>query len=72
MDDNIILRLMCTITAMICITMIEITALLHGIDSFLTGITVAVIAGLGGYQLKGFIVKIKSEDSNIERKYKEW
>ena len=72
MEDKILLRLLCTITAIICITMIEITALQHGIDSFLTGLTVAVIAGLGGYQLKGFIVKIKNNHDNIERKYKEW
>lgn len=37
------------ITAMICITALEIVALLKGIDGTLLSTVIAIIAGLGGF-----------------------
>ena len=39
------------ITAIISLTVIEVVALLHGIDSAMLGLTVAAISGLGGYAI---------------------
>jgi len=39
------------IVAIICLTIINITALSHGIDSTLTGTICAVIGGIAGYEL---------------------
>jgi len=40
------------IIAMICITGLEVIALMKGIDGALLGIVITALAGLGGYQLK--------------------
>lgn len=40
------------ILAMICITSLEVVALLQGTNGAIFGIVIAALAGLGGYQLK--------------------
>ncbi|MEM2352550.1 MAG: hypothetical protein QXT26_09100 [Thermoproteota archaeon] len=40
------------ITAIICLTAICITALIHGIDSALVGTVAAIIGGIAGYSMK--------------------
>ena len=42
------------IVAMVCITILEIVALLKGIDGALLSSAVAIIAGLAGYQIREF------------------
>lgn len=44
-----------TIVAMICITVLEIVALLKGIDGILLTNIIAVIAGLGGFWIGKFV-----------------
>jgi preprotein translocase subunit SecE len=39
------------ITAIVCLTAIVITALLHGIDSALVGTVSAIIGGVAGYSV---------------------
>jgi len=41
-----------TITAIICITIVEIYALSQGIDGVALSTSIGIIAGLGGYALK--------------------
>ena len=43
--------LMKTILAIICITALEIVALIKDIDGVLLAASIAAIAGLGGYQI---------------------
>jgi hypothetical protein len=45
MEDTTLVKL----TAIVCLTAIVITALLHGIDSALVGTIGAIIGGLAGY-----------------------
>lgn len=40
------------IIAMLCITILEVTALVQGVDGAIFGVAIAAIAGLGGYELK--------------------
>ena len=40
------------IIAMVCITALEVVALLKGIDGAVFGFVVAALAGLGGYEIK--------------------
>lgn len=40
------------IIAMLCITSLEVVALLKGTDGAVFGIVIAAIAGLGGYEIK--------------------
>lgn len=47
------------IIAMICITALEMMALISGINGATFGIVVAALAGLGGFQLKAYIDKRK-------------
>lgn len=49
-----------TITAIVAITVLEIVALLKGIDGTLMATVVAAIAGLGGYTL-GQVLKQRGE-----------
>jgi len=44
-------KMIVKIVAIICLTIINITALSHGIDSTLTGTICAVIGGIAGYEL---------------------
>lgn len=39
------------IIAILCITALEITAMLCGVDGAVFGIAIAAISGLGGYQI---------------------
>jgi len=39
------------IIAIVCLTIINIVALLHGIDSTLTGTISAIIGGIAGYEI---------------------
>lgn len=39
------------VIAMICITALEVVAILKGIDGAVFGIAIAAIAGLGGYEV---------------------
>jgi hypothetical protein len=47
MEDKIAVK----ITAIVCLTAIVITALLHGIDSALVGTVAAIIGGVAGYSV---------------------
>jgi len=38
-----------TLTAIVCITILELTALLKGVDGAFLSTVIAVIAGLGGF-----------------------
>ena len=40
------------ITAILCITILEIMAIWAGIDGAIFGMAIAAIAGLGGYEIK--------------------
>lgn len=44
-----------TIVALICLTIVEVAALMNGIDSVILGLIVAALSGLGGYKLKGYL-----------------
>jgi len=46
-------RLVKAITAIACLTTLEIVALVQGVDGALFGIVIAAIAGLGGYVMGG-------------------
>jgi hypothetical protein len=47
--DNYVVAL-----AICCLTTLEVVALLKGIDGSLFGLIVATIAGLAGYQIRGW------------------
>lgn len=47
------------IVAIVCISTLEVVALLNGIDGAVFGIVIAAIAGLGGYEIKTYIEKRK-------------
>ena len=51
-DKNILL-----VVAMILIAILEICAMLKGIDGHLFGAVVAVISGLAGYKIKSLMKK---------------
>ena len=40
------------VIAMVCITALEVIALLKGVDGAVFGIVIAALAGLGGYEIK--------------------
>lgn len=40
------------VIAMLCITALEVVAIMRGIDGAVFGIAIAAIAGLGGYEIK--------------------
>jgi len=44
-------HLVITVTAMVCITVLELVALWRGLDGSLLSTVVAALAGLGGYTL---------------------
>lgn len=47
------------IVAMICITTLEVLALIKGVNGAILGLAIAALAGLGGYELKAIIDKRK-------------
>jgi hypothetical protein len=47
------------IVAISCLTIIEIVALLNGIDGVLFSLVIAAISGLGGYQIKALVNNVK-------------
>jgi len=42
------------IVAMVCITLLEVVALLQGINGAVFGIVIAALAGLGGYEIRAW------------------
>ncbi len=58
MKDETIVK----IIAIISLTTINITALLHGIDSTLTGTICAIIGGIAGYEIRKFIESRRDQD----------
>lgn len=55
MNDKIIIGL----TAIACITLLEVVAIICGIDGAYFGIVVAAVSGLAGYEIKTVKDKIK-------------
>jgi len=53
------------LTAIICLTIICITALLHGIDSVLAGSICGVIGGIAGYEV-GRYIRVKRVEEGGE------
>ena len=49
------------IVAMICIAILEVLALIKGVDGATFGLVVAALAGLGGYEAKILRDKIKEK-----------
>lgn len=50
---------------MIAIVVLVLFALWRGIDGYIYGLAIAALAGLGGYNIKDYLVKKKSkEDKN--------
>jgi len=47
------------VVAMICIVVLEVVALIQGIDGAAFGVVIAAVAGLGGYQVKALKDKAK-------------
>lgn len=45
------------IIAILCITVLEVFALVYGVDGALFGIGIAAISGLGGYQIHKQLAK---------------
>jgi len=45
------------VVAIIVLGVMECVALLQGIDSYLFGLVVAAISGLGGYKLKSYLIQ---------------
>jgi len=53
MEDKSIM----TIVAMILIAILEVCAMLKGVDGYLFGVVIAVISGLAGYKIKSMLEK---------------
>lgn len=53
------------IMSILCITALEIVALLLGHDGLLLSGAIAIIAGLGGYSMRGYVTK--KDKSNAEK-----
>ena len=49
------------IVAMVCITLLEATALFMEVDGATFGLVIAALAGLGGFELKAIIDKRKED-----------
>ena len=49
------------IVAMLCITALEVVALLKGINGAVFGVVIAALAGLGGYQIRALQNKVKGD-----------
>jgi len=45
-------HILVVIVAIICLTIINVTALVHGIDSTLTGTICAIIGGIAGFKAR--------------------
>ena len=48
-----------SLIAMVCITALEGIALIMKVDGATLGLVIAALAGLGGFELKAYIEKIK-------------
>ena len=42
-----------TVVAILCITILEVAAIVTGIDGAMFGVAIGAVAGLAGYQVKG-------------------
>ena len=51
--------------AIFCILVLECVALIQGVDGMALGIALTIIGGLGGYSLRGFVVKIFKKDGDL-------
>jgi len=49
------------IVAMLCITLIVITAMLLGIDGFVYGLGIAAVSGLGGFAVSRYAEAVKNK-----------
>ena len=47
------------VIAMVCISGLEGIAMFRGIDGATLGLVVAALAGLGGYELKAYVDRLK-------------
>jgi len=56
-----ILKLVTTLCAIAAIVYLERLAIMAGVDGWLLGLAMAAIAGLGGYELKGWREKVASK-----------
>lgn len=45
------MKIIISITAIVCISILEIFAIVYGIDSGTFGVSVAAVAGLAGYEI---------------------
>lgn len=54
------------IVAMLCIAGLEIVALTQGINGAAFGITIAALAGLGGYEMKSHLIKKEDKTKHVE------
>ncbi|GAH66407.1 unnamed protein product [marine sediment metagenome] len=61
-------KLVTTLSAIAAIVYLERIAIMAGVDGWLLALAMAAIAGLGGYELKGWREKIasKSVDDKID------
>lgn len=55
-----------TITALVCITALLITAILNGIDGVLLSAGIALLAGLGGYEAQKLAIFKRHKHDNHE------
>jgi len=56
-DKNVLVLL----TAIICLTALEVTAMLTGIDGYLFSLIVVAIAGIAGFKMPDIIKKIRGK-----------
>jgi hypothetical protein len=61
-----IIKAFVPLVSIVAISFIECFALAHGIDGTLLMITIAIISGIGGYQIPNLINKIKNNNNNKE------
>ena len=54
----------CTITAIVVIGLLEYTALKMGFDGVILMTTIAILAGLGGYEAREILKIFKRKDGN--------
>lgn len=56
-DKNILVL----ITALLCLTALEVTAMIKGLDGYLFSLIVIAIAGIAGFKMPDIIKKIKGK-----------
>lgn len=47
------------ITSLVCLTVLEITAMLKGLDGYLFSLIVVAVAGIAGFKMPAIIKKIR-------------